>query len=130
MLSKVRSFLSSLWGFLDSTLTWVAVFVVVIAVVFFFFSKTPPKTDERLVAAFVEMRAAEQLYGGETPTGRLARREILNKYGYTRDEFIKACDKVLDDGNSWVPFQMAVSDRVDSLLGIPKVVPVQKKGKK
>ena len=126
MLSKLRAILA----FLHSAIYVIALVVGVVLLALFIFSKTPEKTDERLVSAFVEMRAAEQLYGGETPTGRLARREILNKYGYTRDEFIKACDKVLDDGNSWVPFQMAVSDRVDSLLGIPKVVPVQKKGKK
>ena len=89
-----------------------------------------PKADKRLVAAYVEMRVAEQLYGGESPMGRLVRRDILKKYGYTREDFIKACDKVLDDENRWMTFQVAVSDRIDSLLGIPKVVPVQKKDKK
>ena len=89
-----------------------------------------PKADKRLVSAYVEMRVAEQLYGGESPMGRLVRRDILKKYGYTREDFIKACDKVLDDENRWMTFQVAVSDRIDSLLGIPKVVPVQKKGKK
>ena len=43
-----------------------------------------PKADKRLVAAFVEMRVAEQLYGGESPMGRLVRRDVLKKYGYTR----------------------------------------------
>ena len=89
-----------------------------------------PKADKRLVSAYVEMRVDEQLYGGESPMGRLVRRDILKKYGYTREDFIKACDKVLDDENRWMTFQVAVSDRIDSLLGIPKVVPVQKKGKK
>ncbi len=93
-------------------------------------SDSAPKADDRFVAAFVEMRAAEQIYGGDTPTGRLVRREILNKYGYTREEFLKATDKILDDEKRWIPFQTAVSDRVDSLLGIPKVIPVQKKDKK
>ena len=93
-------------------------------------SDSAPKADKRLVAAFVEMRVAEQLYGGDSPMGRLVRRDILKKYGYTREEFIRSCDKVLDDGNRWMSFQLAVSDRIDSLLGIPKVVPVQKKDKK
>ena len=89
-----------------------------------------PKADKRLVAAFVEMRVAEQLYGGESPMGRLVRRDVLKKYGYTREDFIKACDEVLDDGKRWMVFQKDVSDRIDSLLGIPKVIPVQKKDKK
>ena len=89
-----------------------------------------PKADQRLVAAFVELRVAEQLYGGDSPMGRLVRRDVLKKYDYTRESFIKACDKVLDNEKLWMVFQVAVSDRIDSLLGIPKVVPVQKKGKK
>lgn len=89
-----------------------------------------PKADKRLVAAYVEMRVAEQLYGGDSPMGRLVRRDVLKKYGYTREEFIKACDKILDDGKLWMGFQIAVSGRIDSLLGIPKVIPVQKKDKK
>lgn len=76
------------------------------------------------------MRVAEQLYGGDSPMGRLVRREVLKKYGYTREEFLKATDKVLDKGEGWMPFQMAVSERIDSLLGMPKVIPIQKKDKK
>ena len=62
--------------------------------------------------------------------GRLVRRDVLKKYGYTREEFLKATDELLEDEKRWMPFQLAVSERIDSLLGIPKVVPVQKKGKK
>ena len=93
-------------------------------------SDSSPKADERFVSAFVEMRAAEQLFGGDSPTGRLVRRDILKKYNYSREEFLMAADKVLDDEKLWIPFQTAVSERIDSLLGIPKVIPVQKKGKK
>ena len=92
-------------------------------------SDSPEKADERLVAAFVEMRVAEQVYGGETPFSRIARRDILTKYGYSREEFIKSVDKVLDDERRWLVFQVAVTDRIDSLLGIPKPKP-EKKGKK
>ena len=56
--------------------------------------------------------------------------DVLKKYGYTREEYLRAANKVLDDDKLWLPFQAAVSDRIDSLLGIPKIVPVQKKGKK
>lgn len=92
-------------------------------------SDSPEKADERLVSAFVEMRVAEQVYGGETPFGRIARRDVLTKYGYSREDFIKSMDKVLDDEKRWLVFQVAVTDRIDSLLGIPKPKP-EKKGKK
>ena len=89
-------------------------------------SDSAPKPDERLVAAYVEMRVAEQTYGGESSESRTARRDILKKYGYTREDFIKACDKVLDDEKRWISFQVAVSDRIDSLLGIEKPKPAKK----
>ena len=105
-------------------------FLCVVALAFCACSESGTKPDERLVAAFVEMRVAEQNFGGESPSARLIRQAVLKKYGYTREEFIKACDKVLDDERGWVAFQTAVSERIDSLLGIPKVVPQQKKDKK
>ena len=105
-------------------------FLCVVALAFCACSESGTKPDERLVAAFVEMRVAEQNFGGESPSARLIRQDVLKKYGYTREEFIKACDKVLDDERGWVAFQTAVSERIDSLLGIPKVVPQQKKDKK
>ena len=108
----------------------IALVVGVVILALFIFSKTPENTDDHLVAAFVEMRVAEQLYGGDSPMGRLVRRDVLKKYGYTREEFLKATDELLEDEKRWMPFQLAVSERIDSLLGIPKVVPVQKKGKK
>ena len=126
MLSKLRAILA----FLHSAIYVIALVVGVVLLALFFFSKTPEKTDERLVSAFVEMRVAEQLYGGDSPMGRLVRREVLKKYGYTREEFLKATDKVLDKGEDWMPFQMAVSERIDSLLGMPKVIPIQNKDKK
>jgi hypothetical protein len=126
LLSKLRAILA----FLHSAIYVIALVVGVVLLALFIFSKTPEKTDERLVSAFVEMRVAEQLYGGDSPMGRLVRREVLKKYGYTREEFLKATDKVLDKGEGWMPFQMAVSERIDSLLGMPKVIPIQKKDKK
>lgn len=108
----------------------IALVVGVVILALFIFSKTPENADDHLVSAFVEMRVAEQLYGGDSPMGRLVRRDVLKKYGYTREEFLKATDELLEDEKRWMPFQLAVSERIDSLLGIPKVVPVQKKGKK
>ena len=92
-------------------------------------SDSPEKADERLVSAFVELRVADQQHGGESLFGGIVRRDILKKYGYSREEFINACDKVLDDERRWLVFQVAVTERIDSLLGIPKPKP-EKKGKK
>ena len=49
-------------------------------------SDSAPKPDERLVAAYVEMRVAEQTYGDESSESRTARRDILKKYGVTSIE--------------------------------------------
>ncbi len=115
MLSKLRAILA---------------FLCAVAFLLCACSDSASGADKRFVAAFVEMRVVEQLYGGDSPMGRLVRREVLKKYGYTREEFLKATDKLLEDEKRWMPFQLAVSERIDSLLGIPKVVPVQKKGRK
>ena len=87
-----------------------------------------PTPDNRFVSAYVEMRMVEQTYGGESPAARLARKTVLEKYGYDRESFAAACEKVLEDEYMWMPFQQAVVDRIDSLLGIPK--PVAKDAKK
>ena len=87
-----------------------------------------PKVDERLVSTYVEVRMVEQTFGAESPAARLARKGVLERHGYTAESFAKACDKVLDDDALWIPFQQAVVDRIDSLLGIPK--PAAKDAKK
>ena len=106
------------------------VFLGLVALVLNACSESGSKPDDKLVAAFVEMRVAEQIYGEGTPMTRLIRRDIMNKYGYNRENFIEAVDKILDDETRWMPFQLAVTDRVDSLLGIPKPKPQNKKDKK
>jgi hypothetical protein len=93
-------------------------------------SKEDAKPDMRLVEAFVEVRMIEQAYGAESPTGRLARQSALRKYGYTTETFTQACDAVLNDDAMWLPFERAVTERIDSLLGIPKPVKEKKKGDK
>ena len=55
---------------------------------------------------------------------------LIEKYGYDRESFAAACEKVLEDEHMWMPFQQAVVDRIDSLLGIPKPVAKKKEGKK
>ena len=108
-------------------------FAVLAALLLAACSKDTPTVDERLVSTFVEIRMVEQNYGAESPAGRLARKGVLERHGYTRETFAAACDKVLEDDAMWIPFQQAVVDRIDSLLGIPKPVPKdakKKEGKK
>ncbi len=94
-------------------------------------SKEDIKPDMRLVEAFVEVRIIEQNYGAEAPAARLARQATLKKYGYTSETFTQACDAVLNDDAMWLPFERAVTERIDSLLGIPKPVKdPKKKGEK
>lgn len=93
-------------------------------------SKEDIKPDMRLVEAFVEVRIIEQNYGAEAPAARLARQATLKKYGYTAESFTAACDRVLEDDAMWLPFERAVTERIDSLLGIPKPVKEKKKGGK
>ncbi len=86
--------------------------------------------DEKLVNLFVDLRVCEQLYGGESASASLARREVLNRHGYDRERFLSEVNVVLSSKEQWVPFQKAVNDRIDLLLGIPKPEEPQKKGKK
>lgn len=106
--------------------------VLLLALAFIGCSEKEPQVDQNLVAAFVEIRMVEQTYGAEAPVARLARQTVLEKYGYNRESFAAACDKVLEDETMWVPFQRTVTERIDSLLGIPKPVkdPKKEKGKK
>lgn len=93
-------------------------------------SKQDVKPDMRLVESYVEVRMIEQTYGAESPAARLSRQATLKKYGYTSESFTQACDAVLNDDAMWLPFERAVTERIDSLLGIPKPVKEKKKGDK
>lgn len=75
-----------------------------------------PTVNEKFVAAFVEMRVIEQTYGADSPMCRLARGEVLKKYGFTREAFQAEAQRILDDPSFWMPFQNRVVDRIDSTL--------------
>lgn len=68
------------------------------------------------MAAYVEMRAIEQAYGAESASARIVRRDILKKYGYTRETYLQMAERIRDDEFCWVPFQARVVDRIDSIL--------------
>lgn len=72
--------------------------------------------EQQFVDAFVEVRVAEVTYGNGSATARLVRQDILKKYGYTREQFLAQSEAVLADEKLWLPFQKAVTARVDTLI--------------
>ena len=74
--------------------------------------------DDKLVSAFVEIRVIEQTLGAESPTARLERKAVLERYGFSRESFLDKVDRILADEKAWVPFQKAVVARLDSVLEI------------
>lgn len=91
--------------------------------------KKNPTVDEKLVDAFVDIRTMEQTLGTDAAEARIARREILEKYGFTLETFKASVDNVLADKDLWVPFQKAVVARIDTLLHIPAPPPPKEKKK-
>lgn len=78
--------------------------------------------DQDFVNLYVELRLAEMTYGKDSPMARLVRQDALKAAGYTREEFFAKTDAILEDEKQWVPFQKAVTERIDSLLAPPKPV--------
>ena len=88
-----------------------------------------PTVDEKLVEAFVDIRAMEQVLGTDAPEARVARKDIVEKYGFTLESFKASIDNVLADKNLWLPFQKAVVARIDTLLHVPAPQPPKEKKK-
>ena len=78
--------------------------------------KKEPSVDTKFVNAYTEMLIAEQMYGKESPTARMKRKTILDQAGYTRDQFLRKANDILDDKDMWIPFQRAVISRLDTLI--------------
>ncbi len=90
--------------------------------------------DQNYVDTFVELRVIDITFGAQSPASRIARQEVLKKHGYTLESFLAKTDKVLEDENMWVPFQKAVTVRIDEkiaeLSNTPKVEePVESPGR-
>lgn len=83
--------------------------------------------DQKFVNLFVELRTAEITYGKDSPMGRLVRQDALKAAGYTREQFLAKTEEILNDERQWVPFQKAVSARIDSLLAPPQAATVETK---
>jgi hypothetical protein len=75
----------------------------------------PTPADGTLVDAYVDLRVASIEFGETAPAARIARTEVLKKYGYTAVTFDSAIAKMKRDPDAWEPFQNAVSARLDSL---------------
>ena len=90
--------------------------------------KKAPSVDQKFVNTYTELLIVEQMYGKDSPTARIKRKVILDSAGYSRDQFLKKANAILDDRDMWVPFQKAVIDRLDTLIEQNKTVPARKRG--
>jgi hypothetical protein len=81
------------------------------------------KVDENFVDLYIELRTAELTYGKDSPMARLVRQDALKAAGYTREQFLAKADEILNDERQWVPFQKAVTARLDALLEPPAEKP-------
>jgi len=86
--------------------------------------------DQKFVDLYIELRAAEITYGKDSPMARLVRQDALKAAGYTREQFLAKTDEILNDERQWVPFQKAVTARLDTLLEQPSVETPAASGKK
>ena len=78
--------------------------------------KKAPTVDQKLVNTYTELLIAEQMYGQDSPAARTKRKAILDSAGYSRDQFLKKTNAILDDKDMWIPFQKAVIERLDTLI--------------
>jgi hypothetical protein len=85
--------------------------------VFFFGGCTDdiPVVSENFVNAYVELRVVSREYGETSPDSRIARTEVLKKYGYTKESFDSAAMNIKQTPDLWSPFQKKVIERLDSL---------------
>lgn len=67
------------------------------------------------VRLYGDLRVAEREFGEKTPDGRLARVQILKKYGWTAERFDSVAAKIQLDAKLWEPFQNSVVAYVDSV---------------
>lgn len=88
--------------------------------------------DQNYVDTFVELRVIDITFGAQSPASRIARQDVLKKHGYTLESFLAKTDKVLADETMWVPFQKAVTVKIDEriaeLTNTPKTEPVESPG--
>jgi hypothetical protein len=90
--------------------------------------KKAPSVDQKFVNTYTELLIVEQMYGKDSPTARIKRKAILDSAGYSREQFLKKADAILDDRDMWVPFQKAVIERLDTLIEQNKTAPIRKRG--
>jgi hypothetical protein len=90
--------------------------------------KKAPSVDQKFVNTYTELLIVEQMYGKDSPSARIKRKAILDSAGYSRDQFLKKANAILDDRDMWVPFQKAVIDRLDTLIEQNKAVPAHRRG--
>lgn len=62
-----------------------------------------------------DLRIASREFGELSPDGRIARTQILERYGYTAQKFDSIAERLQGDADSWNVFQESVSAYIDSI---------------
>lgn len=80
-------------------------------------SCTGKSTDvpEDFVRLYGDLRIASKEYGEASPDGRIARVQILERYGFTAQKFDSVAEWIQNTPDVWNPFEESVTAYVDSL---------------
>ena len=70
---------------------------------------------------------AEREVGETSPEGRIARVQILERYGYTANRFDSIAEQIQSNSDLWEPFQESVLVYVDSIAVLVGAVTPQPK---
>ncbi len=62
-----------------------------------------------------DLRIVSREFGELSPDGRIARTQILEKYGYTAQKFDSIAERIQGNADSWNAFQESVSVYIDSI---------------
>jgi hypothetical protein len=74
--------------------------------------RQPDVSLDQFIPAYCELRLATEIYGKTEAQARMQRAAILQKHGYTPEQFIQGVQQVKMNANIW----QAVQDSIDSYL--------------
>lgn len=76
-------------------------------------NKKPPTAN--FIDAYIELRVATEQFGSRPEAG-LVRRDILKKYGFTRESFDKEATRLRNNYELWQSFEDSLQIRLDTLI--------------
>ena len=79
------------------------------------------------VRLYGDLRIAEREFGETSPEGRIARVQILERYGYAANRFDSIAEQIQSNSDLWEPFQESVLVYVDSIAVLAGAVTPQPK---